>query len=422
MLRLKRLKIVRYRHVASGSEIRFGDGFNVLLGMNAVGKTTLLNLIAALTNHDLSLLKDDEDGFDLDYDLEPQPGKLIRLRVTRTRRSDERPRASILGSAMEPQFTEHASLDLIGMSEPFQSIFADGKWSHLPPQDAQTSMFGPVWLLRALVAERPKKILESAVEELWPLVTGSCPRFDESTKFLDGVLRNGAVMLQYGANSGMGAWPHQEGVPLEVALQAKEVFQEYAASSRTVGELLVPLSLGNEGAKESAGASLLGFDHITLSMRVKKQEAQGTSTSITYADFAFRFELATQTKDSSAPKKTIIYDYLSFGQKRLFGFLWYCRCRTGLPVVADELANGMHHGWIRACVDLLIERQSFLATQHPFLIDYLPNEAVFISCQLDADGQMAWSNFAPEQNERLVQGRARGVMQLSELLQTEGLW
>ena len=69
---------------------------------------------------------------------------------------------------------------------------------------------------------------------------------------------------------------------------------------------------------------------------------------------------------------TLDRDLLSYGQKRLLSFYWYLAVRADQPVVADELANGLHYEWIDACVNELSERQSFLATQNPLLMDYLP--------------------------------------------------
>jgi energy-coupling factor transporter ATP-binding protein EcfA2 len=66
-VRLKRLKIDKYRNVAPGTELVFNDGFNVLLGKNGTGKTTLLRLIAMVVTGTFRHLKDDDFG--LEYEL-----------------------------------------------------------------------------------------------------------------------------------------------------------------------------------------------------------------------------------------------------------------------------------------------------------------------------------------------------------------
>lgn len=47
MLRIKRLKIIRYRNVEP-CELTFSDGFNVLLGKNARSLLTCQALVSAL--------------------------------------------------------------------------------------------------------------------------------------------------------------------------------------------------------------------------------------------------------------------------------------------------------------------------------------------------------------------------------------
>ena len=48
-VKLKHLKIHQYRNVRPGTELRFDDGINLVLGQNASGKTTLLSLLSAVS-------------------------------------------------------------------------------------------------------------------------------------------------------------------------------------------------------------------------------------------------------------------------------------------------------------------------------------------------------------------------------------
>lgn len=66
-MRLRRLKIDQYRSVVPGTELAFNDTWNVLLGQNGTGKTTLLNLIAMVVASDFSPLKD--EPFAIEYEL-----------------------------------------------------------------------------------------------------------------------------------------------------------------------------------------------------------------------------------------------------------------------------------------------------------------------------------------------------------------
>ena len=40
-------------------------------------------------------------------------------------------------------------------------------------------------------------------------------------------------------------------------------------------------------------------------------------------------------------------------------------------VIADELVNGLHHSWIEECIQAIGDRQTFLTSQNPLLLDYL---------------------------------------------------
>ena len=71
--KLTRLKIESFRNVEP-CELRFGDGFNVLLGLNATGKTTLLELIAAALSFDFCKFED--EAFAVEYDLEFSTGTI----------------------------------------------------------------------------------------------------------------------------------------------------------------------------------------------------------------------------------------------------------------------------------------------------------------------------------------------------------
>ena len=66
MVKLKRLKIERYRDVEP-CELRFSDRFNVLLGPNGAGKTTLLELISKVLRTNLA---EPGDPFWLEVELE----------------------------------------------------------------------------------------------------------------------------------------------------------------------------------------------------------------------------------------------------------------------------------------------------------------------------------------------------------------
>jgi hypothetical protein len=169
---------------------------------------------------------------------------------------------------------------------------------------------------------------------------------------------------------------------------------------------------------------LLGFEAAELRPRVLRRSQDGENVTTSYLGFDCLFRRADGSQ--------ISHHLLSFGQKRLFSFLWYLAVRGELPVVADELLNGLHYEWIEICFDRLQDRQSFLATQHPLLLDHIPIESAeavrttFLRCstELGPDGreQMVWRNFNEEEAERFFVAYQTGIQHVSEVLRSEGLW
>ena len=69
---LKRLKLHRFRYIKPGTELMFTERFNVLLGRNGTGKTTLLDLISMVLRSNFSALRDEE--FDVEYEFSDNRG------------------------------------------------------------------------------------------------------------------------------------------------------------------------------------------------------------------------------------------------------------------------------------------------------------------------------------------------------------
>jgi hypothetical protein len=70
-------------------ELRFSDTFNVLLGLNATGKTTLLEIIAAAMSFNFSKLA--EKPFDIEYELRLRGGAIVAKVQNARSKSDPLP-------------------------------------------------------------------------------------------------------------------------------------------------------------------------------------------------------------------------------------------------------------------------------------------------------------------------------------------
>ena len=122
--------------------------------------------------------------------------------------------------------------------------------------------------------------------------------------------------------------------------------------------------------------------------------------------------------------------HLSYGQKRLLTFLYYLECNPSI-VIADELVNGLHHAWIKECMEAIGERQAFLTSQNPLLLDYLFFTSVqevkesFILCRTEAVGnseKMIWRNLTDDEAAMFYSAYKVGIEHVGEILRTRGLW
>jgi hypothetical protein len=168
---------------------------------------------------------------------------------------------------------------------------------------------------------------------------------------------------------------------------------------------------------------IMGFDAAELKVDVTERHPWGEAyEDVKLGNFVFRFwweggEFITHTR-------------LSYGQKRLLTFFYYLACNDDI-VIADELVNGLHHHWITACVEAIGERQAFLTSQNPLLLDYIPitsPEQVhrsFVLCRDERRGgrpAWAWANMRDEDAAEFFVAYEVGVEHVSEILQSRGLW
>ena len=418
MVRLTRLRIDRFRNVKPGTELRFGPTFNVLLGKNATGKSTLLDLVAAVTNDDLSAYANEDAGFDLTWWLENGEFQ-IELQAVRTPARpgvmpdhvrEEKEFDDVWRIVLRTEGTETGRLEVTGTRGTWNLVDEPAK-----SFDVRTGLAAGRAGMRALLAVAgrhsagtPAVMRVRAAVRLFAWFE-RIGRFDEALSTLDDITRLSFELSRGGASGGGSFDPW---LPRDFTHSA-------------VATLPDPLVISFEkiGSLQKIPA-LLGFASAELRPRMLKQSQAGEKVTTLYQgiDCLFRRTDGSQ----------VSHELLSFGQKRLFAFLWYLAVRGEFPVVADELLNGLHHDWIEACLDPLRDRQSFLATQHPLLLDHIPVESAeavrttFVRCSTERGPngreQLAWRNFNEEEAERFFVAYQTGIQHVSEVLRSEGLW
>jgi hypothetical protein len=165
---------------------------------------------------------------------------------------------------------------------------------------------------------------------------------------------------------------------------------------------------------------LMGFNASDLRMDVAVQSRRAQNVQINNLLFRFRW------KDDTF----VTHHQLSYGQKRLVSFFYYLACNP-IAVIADELVNGLHHRWITASIEAIGQRQAFLTSQNPLLLDYVPitsAEEVRRSFVLGRgeprEGRPGWiwENMSEEDARELFSAYGVGIEHVSEILQSRGLW
>jgi hypothetical protein len=164
---------------------------------------------------------------------------------------------------------------------------------------------------------------------------------------------------------------------------------------------------------------MMGFSASEL--RVDVTEQRGPAR-VQIGNLVFRFWWEDGT--------FITHERLSYGQKRLVAFFYYLACNPDM-VIADELVNGLHHRWITAAIEAIDQRQAFLTSQNPLLLDYIPiTSAVevrrsFVLCRGEPrDGRPGWiwESMSEDDAQELFGAYGVGVEHVSEILQSRGLW
>lgn len=423
MVRLTRLRIDRFRNVKPGTELRFGPTFNVLLGKNATGKSTLLDLIAAVTNDNLSAYAKEDAGFDLTWWLEKGEDALeVRAMRTPTKLpllpeglGEEMQFDDVWTMVLRTAGTETGRLEVAGTR---------GIWKPRDepevPFDVKAGLAAGRAGFGALLAVIGKYTSVDGVKALARggraarlqavgmfMAGGTVGRFDEALRSFETITRS-SFELSGGIARSSWSW-----LPMDFFLTLH--------AERAHDPLVVSFSEMDSIERIPA---LFGFASAELRPRVLQRSQDGEKVTTRYQGFDCLFQRADGSQ--------ISHELLSFGQKRLFSFLWYLAAREERPVVADELLNGLHHEWIEVCFDRLRDRQSFLATQHPLLLDHIPIESAeavrttFVRCSTawgpEGREQLAWRNFDEEEAERFFIAYQTGIQQVSEVLRSEGLW
>jgi ABC-type lipoprotein export system ATPase subunit len=429
MVKLQWLQVNKFRTIKPGTRLTFNPGYNVLLGQNGTGKTTLLNLVAATIKSDFASYKDID--FDLSYELASDKVTAL-ISVHNEHHSFPIPSASdgISHEVPMPDIGLRASLlsTTVSISEKQTGLTLSleikgtrGLARRTDQQHPGTAVelgfsFAEGFPLWAFIVSGVRQWADASGTEPSTEVFDlffefSTTRFDESLEYFNS-LNDLELSLTRHANGHISFGGN---------LEPTRVFGDFVVNlARTQWGLDRYVLTETDLPFLKDAINLLDFESAEAILELKSSNKHGKIDSMRLGGLRFYFSHRGGWKISEK--------MLSYGQKRMLAFMQYL-ATTKSTVIADELVNGLHHRWIRACFESLGHRQVFLTSQNPLLLDYLsfqsPEEVrrTFILCNWEKGSeQIVWENMSPDAAADFFDSYKVGFQQVGELLQSKGLW
>jgi energy-coupling factor transporter ATP-binding protein EcfA2 len=408
MTKLTKLSIKKFRNVAP-TTLEFRPGLNVLLGRNAAGKTTLLRLLsAALGTRGEETLTDDvldvsyrvsSESLDFEHTitrsrvseptLPPHPSQVLEKEPPSLRQTDsfvfEKDGVVVTkAEVLQNEIVLERAGERIRMERQFQGAALAAIFWTLLRQGLGTTWAG-------LAAEIGAAAIQS---------TG---RMDESLERFGALLKFEARVDATGMTARILG-----GIPLSMLESFSKPMPEGTSATFSLAFL-------------DRAARVLGYDSASARFDIERLSPFPSQQTVRLSNLRFFFK---------RPGEEVSHDLLSYGQKRLLSFFAHADTSRDV-IIADELVNGLHHEWITACLDEIGDRQAFLTSQNPLLLDFLRFDSAeevrrtFILCeraQGESGAQLVWRNPTEDEAESFFLAYQTGIQRVSDILLTKGLW
>lgn len=416
MLKLKRLHIRQFRRLAPNTELVFNDGFNVLLGRNGAGKTSLLELIVAVLRADLSAYE--HETFDLEWEYAIEGGGL-EVAV----RNAPKP---------EPHQTDRRRKKISNWHIQLGFSVNQRRLTY------SASSSGPVEISVTKLPRRRFDVFVSGfVHEIVGYLCTTKPERDwlwmELAAIESGVFRYDEVLGCYHVLTTGEAGGSGTAVPAceveredDVAVMVGWSYLPFEIVSRIGGkenaEIWQPHFSSDEWPILQEMAVALNAKTVQFEGRLQETVPSTDSEISTYRGFTIQVTFHDG--------RTVSAPLLSFGQKRLLSFLYHVASNKHF-VIADEMVNGLHWEWIETCLRAIGDRQAFLTSQNPLLLDALPIDSqeaaarTFIHCRSHLDDHTTtwhWHNLSERDARELWEAYSVGIQSIGEILRSRGMW
>lgn len=424
MRRLRRLRINKFRNVKPGTTLRLHDGVTAVIGKNASGKSTLLDLISMSLRSNFRSLRGED--FDLEYDMEHVHGDqrcTIHVHAgTRARQGT----SSLMSTEIQEVRIFRAEVKVrtdnneytITQQGDIAQVEHQGKVIESDIGDATGTCEPFVWGFGPIAVSQKDQFralfIGLFVESLAAAVRAF--RFDEALHVFDSIVGSASsepvTMAVYHADK-----------------KASSLLQ--VTADLITGFVPRPLrDLAEVRLRQRPDSSILEVDHdevrflgravklfgyksarMSLSLVRSTPPKNGASRA-----FFSRFRFVFTRRDRS----TIHHELLSHGQKRLLALLYYLDANPH-HVVADELASGLHFDWVSEVMKEVSKHQAFLASQNPMIFDHLRFDSAyetsrsFIICELFGE-EMMWRNMGKDEATSLFGAYEEGRQRVGDLI------
>ncbi len=414
-LQLRKLVIHQFRNIRPGTELTFAPGLQVILGKNGTGKTTLLDLIAAVASLDPSRI---EEIFHITADLSDH-NRRVQITIRRE------PGETILMENDPNDITMDGLIENSGVTIEF--IWRIGTL-FLTKESRKTKIPCPVpdlaSALVVLLLEEDEKGVDGLFENNEVLLT------TENAKEL--TLRLISTLRRY-------IYRHDEGIRM-----MEDTLHNLRLRWISAKRLLIPRHQSAMGSLISDYVSKLASSDTPLTISFSQLGLQNLCAAIGARNGYYKLSL----EQANAHKKIATYslslyfefpdgsqkplDFLSYGQQRMISLFWYLAVCPDI-VCLDEPVNGLHHEMLEQLINELDKReQSFVTSQNPLFLDYLQCDSLekvqnmFILCRSHAlaDGQteLEWRRMTDEEAAQFFGSVQTGIQYVSEVLISQGLW
>ena len=413
MLKLQWLQVHQFRTVKPGTRLLFSPSLNVLLGDNGTGKSTLLDLAAAVVSSDFTPLR--HEALDLEYALAADSGR-ITVRVRNVPSPGEGTGGLSMDITVAPR--DMAWPIVIHREGQQVRVSREGDTADVVHERIAPEVGGRLWLVlmsggiawvektgEGTAAVEPLLAMAREVSALSDL-----RRFDEGLAHFD-QLWQAELRLSRRAE---GVLATGTGVASEDLLDGlrKVAAAQWGSPRYVLPSSSVPFL--------HDAARLLGFTAAEALLSPLETQPQGKYETLTLGHLDLCFVTASGQRLSARQ--------LGHGQKRLVAFLHYL-AHARAVVIADEVAHAFHPRQVRALLDQFGGRQALLTSQSPELLDSLtfdsPEEvrSTFVRCSREDDtGRLVWENLSPKAAEDVFTAWRAEPRHVGKLLQSKGLW